>query len=75
MDVSYKGEECILKILFKEAKKKKISQTATKFLYDLINGRSILSDFAYQDYIEIDFRERQLNRMITYMEHIMEWRD
>ena len=51
------------------------SQTATNF-YDLvINGRSILSDFAYQDYIEIDFRERQLNRMITYMEHIMEWRD
>jgi len=76
MDVSYKGEECILKILFKEAKKKKkTSPTATNF-YDLvINGKSILSDFAYQDYIEIDFRERQLNRMITYMEHIMEWRD
>ena len=57
------------------SKKKKNSPMSTDF-YDLvINGISILSDFTYQDYIEVNIKNKQLDRMLTYMEHIMEWRD
>lgn len=76
MDVFYHGRKCTLNIIFKEkSKKKKTSPTITDF-YDLvIDGNSILSDFTYQDYIEVDIKNKQLDRMLTYMEHIMEWGD
>lgn len=76
MEIFYKGKRSTLDIVFVEAtKKKKTSPAATDF-YDLvIDGRSILSDFTYQDYIEVNIKNKQLDRMLTYMEHIMEWRD
>lgn len=76
LKVNYQGKEVDLIILYKESsKKKKTSPNETDY-YDLvINGKSILQDFSYQEYIEIDFKSKQLNRMITYAEHILEWRD
>ena len=76
MEVFYKGKRCVLDVVFMEtSKKKKKSPMSTDF-YDLvINGISILSDFTYQDYIEVNIKNKQLDRMLTYMEHIMEWRD
>ena len=76
MEVSYHGRKCMLDIIFIEAsKKKKTSPTTTDFYDMAIDGSSILSDFSYQDYIEVDIKSKQLDRMLTYMEHIMEWRD
>lgn len=76
MYISYKDKKCTLDIIFKEASKKKKTSPSTTNFYDLVvDGTSILSDFTYQDYIEINIKNKQLDRMLTYMEHIMEWRD
>lgn len=76
MEVFYRGKRSILDIVFVETSKKKKTSPASTDFYDLIiGGRSILSDFVYQDYIEINIKNKQLDRMLTYMEHIMEWRD
>ncbi|MBD5523088.1 MAG: hypothetical protein HDR04_01440 [Lachnospiraceae bacterium] len=76
IDVFYRGGKCTLDILFKETSKKKKTSPSTTDFYDLvIDGNSILSDFTYQDYIEVDIKSKQLDRMLTYTEHIMEWRD
>ena len=76
MDIVYKGKKCTLDVVFAEnAKKSKRSPAATDFYDLLVGGKSILPDIAYQDYIEIDMKTRQLGRMLTYAEHAMEWRD
>lgn len=76
MDVFYQGRKCVLDVIYKEASKKKKTSPNTTEYYDLIiDGSSILPDFTYQDYIEVDIKSRQLDRMLTYMEHIMEWED
>lgn len=76
MEVFYKGKRCILDVVFVEvSKKKKTSPVPTDFYDLIIDGVSILSDFTYQDYIEVNIKNKQLDRMLTYMEHLMEWRD
>lgn len=65
-------------IQYKESRKKKTTSPNETDYYDLVfDNESILKDFAYQEYIEISSNNDQqtLNRMITYMEHILEWED
>lgn len=76
LDVIYKGKKHTLYINYVETSKKKITSPITTDFYDLIiDGESILPEFSYYDYIEIDFSSKQLERMLTYMEHIVEWRE
>lgn len=73
MRVQYEGKNCNLEIKFVMQKKKKaISPAETKF-YDLvIDGKSILSKYSYQEYIEIITDGMRLGRMKTYLYSIAE---
>ncbi len=76
LNVVYKGKRKLLKIAYMgKEKKKKSSPTETDF-YDLqIDGNSLMGEFSYQEYIEIDFNNMQLSKMVTYEDHIIEWED
>lgn len=76
LDVVYQGQPKQLSVIFKkQEKKKRTSAVATDF-YDLvIDGESILDDFSYLDYIEIECSGMHLARMVTYMEFMFEWGD
>lgn len=72
-DVIYNGMSHSLKVKYLlEAKKKKTSPKATKF-YDLeIDGKSIVSEYTYQEYIELVTDGMRLGRMKTYWYSILE---
>lgn len=73
LEVNYNGHPHTLVIEFiEEAKKKKTSPSATKFYDLLIDGESILSNYSYQEYIEIIADGMRLGRMKTYLYSILE---
>lgn len=66
-DVTYNGETHKLTVKFlEEAKKKATSPKATRFYDLLIDDRSIVSNYNYQEYLEILMDGLRLNRMKTY---------
>lgn len=72
-NVIYNGENHFLKVEFLgEAKKKKTSPRSTRFYDLLINGKSILQGYSYQDYIELVTDEMRLGRMKTYCYLVLE---
>lgn len=76
LDVVYHGEPKQLSVIFKKQEKKKRKSAVATDFYDLaIDGESILDDFSYLDYIEIECSGMHLARMITYMEYTFEWGD
>lgn len=65
--VNYKGKIHDLLVKFIGAtKKKKTSPQATKFYDLLIDGKSVMSEYNYQEYIEILTKDMKLERMKTY---------
>lgn len=73
LDVIYNGRPHTLVVEYlEEAKKKKTSPAATKFYDLLIDGESILSNYSYQEYIEIVTDGMRLGRMKTYLYSVLE---
>ena len=71
--VNYNGEEHDLLVEFiEEAKKKKTSPQSTKFYDLLIDGKSIMLEYNYQEYIEILTNDMRLERMKTYWYSMLE---
>lgn len=76
INVIYNGEDKVLLVKFKEQRKKKTtSPEETKFYDLLIDEKSIIEDFKYQDFIEISLSDKYLNKMTTYFDSIVEWED
>ena len=73
LSVSYNGENHELVVKFiEEAKKKKTSPRATRFYDLLIDGNSIVSEYSYQEYIELLTDGMRLSRMKTYTYSLVE---
>ena len=71
--VNYKGIELDLLVEFiEETNKKKTSPQPTKFYDLLIDGKSIMPEYNYQEYIEILTNDMRLERMKTYWYSILE---
>lgn len=66
-----KSQELVVKFI-EETKKKITSPKATKFYDLLIDGKSIVSDYSYQEYIEILTDDMRLDRMKTFKYSIVE---
>lgn len=73
ISVFYKGENHDLVVKFlEETKKKKTSPRATRFYDLLIDGNSIVSEYNYQEYIELLTDGMRLSRMKTYTYSLVE---
>lgn len=76
LNVVYKGKHKKLKIAYMGPYKKKKSSPKETDFYDLqIDGKSLMNEFSYQEYIEIDFNSMHLSKMVTYEDHSFEWED
>lgn len=66
-DITLDGQLHSLSVKFlKEAKKKKTSPEMTKFYDLLLDSRSIVSNYRYQEYIELVTEGMRLGKMRTY---------
>lgn len=67
LDVTIDGKPETLHVKFAEKRKKKKTSPRETDFYDLqIQGRSILDDYSYQEYIEVLADGNRLGRMKTY---------
>jgi len=67
MRTFYQGKEKKVEVIFKYDKKKKVTSPDKTAFYDIkADGYSILSDFDYQDYGELDLTDRVLRKVCTY---------
>lgn len=70
------NNSCDLDIVFvEESKKKKISPKTTKFYDLLVNGKSILDEYKYQEYAEILKDGMRFDKMRTYINSIVYMED
>ena len=67
MRTFYQGKEKDVEVIFIYDKKKKVTSPDKTAFYDIkADGYSILSDFDYQDYGELDLTDRVLRKVCTY---------
>lgn len=74
--IYYNNEPKDLCVKFiKKERKKKISPNETDFFDLLIDNKSILKGYSYQDYIEILLDNMRMNKMKTWIYSNTEWED
>ena len=74
MPTFYQGKEKNVEVIFKYDQGKKVTSKNKTAFYDIkAGGRSILLDFDYQNYGELDLTDRVLRKVCTYEMNIFKY--